>query len=327
MPPASCPAAGPAPGPAPLIDGADGPAGAAAHWLVAADGARLRVLRWPVPPGGRGTVLILPGRTEWAEKYGVTAAALAGHGWGALAVDWRGQGLADRALPDPLIGHVGDFAEYRLDLAAVLAFAAGQGLGPMPWLAHSMGGCIALGAMVAGTHPPAAAFSAPMWGLPQPPALRAAIGAAARLARPLGRDRGYTPTTGPGYGLAGMDFATNTLTRDRALFDRMQAQLAANPALRLAGPSLRWTGAALSELARLARAPSPPVPALIALGGAEAIVSPAAIRDRAARWPGAERIDYPGAAHELLMEIPAVRDDLVARAAALFAAHAPAGLP
>lgn len=303
-------------GPAPLVAN-DGPPGAQAHWLRAADGVRLRVVHWPAPAGARGTVLILPGRTEWAEKYGLAAAALVAQGWGAVSVDWRGQGLADRALPDPRPGHVGDFAEYRRDLRAVLDWAAP--LGPMPWIAHSMGGCIALRGLVDGLRPPAAAFSAPMWGLATPPLLRAAVGLQARLARTFGRDLGYTPTTGPDHGLPGMSFDLNPLTRDRAMFDRMKAHLAAEPRLAVGGPTLRWMGAALAEMAALARAPAPPVPAVIGLGGAERIVSPAAIRARAARWPGAELRDYPGAEHELLMERPEVRDDLIARACALFA--------
>lgn len=305
--------------PAPLA-GNDGPP-ACAWWLRAADGVQLRLVHWPAPAGGRGTVLILPGRTEWAEKYALVAADLAARGWGAVAVDWRGQGLAERALPDPRVGHVADFADYQRDLRAVLDWAAG--LGPMPWLSHSMGGCIALRGLLDGLRPPAVAFSAPMWGLASPAWLRLAVAAQARLARLMGRDRGYTPTTGPDYGLPSMAFEGNPLTRDRSRFDRMRAQIAAEPRLALGGPSLAWSGAALAEMAALARAPSPAVPALIGLGGAERIVSPQAIRDRAARWPQAELVRYPGAEHELPMELPAVRDDFLARALALFAAHGP----
>lgn len=293
----------------------DDPPGGRAVWLRAADGVRIRAGLWP---GARGTVLIAPGRTEYIEKYGALAGDLARAGWGALVVDWRGQGLADRAVADPLVGHVGDFAHFQLDLRAVLDFAATQGLGPMPCIAHSMGGCIALRGLVDGLRPPAAVFSAPMWGLNQTRTMQMAIGTMARLARPLGRDGAYLPTTGPTYGLASFTFDVNPLTRDRAQFQRMQNQLAADPRLALGGPSLRWGGAALAEMAALARAGSPAVPVLVALGGAEKIVSAPAIRDRMTRWPGAELAEYPGAEHELLMEVPQVRDDLIARALALF---------
>jgi lysophospholipase len=293
----------------------DDPPGGRAFWLRADDGVRIRVALWPGP---RGVVLIAPGRTEYIEKYGLVIGDLARAGWGALVVDWRGQGLADRALPDPLVGHVGAFAQFQLDLRAVLAFARDRELGPMPWLAHSMGGCITLRAMVDGQRPPVVVFSAPMWGLNQTPMMRRAMVAMAHLARPLGRDGGYLPTTGPTFGVASLTFDVNPLTRDRAQFERMKRQITEDPRLALGGPSLRWGAAALAEMALLERAPSPPVAAVIGLGGAEKIVCPQAIRARAARWPEAELVDYPGAEHELMMERPLVRDDFLSRALALF---------
>jgi len=296
----------------------DDPPGGRAWGLAAEDGVRLRAAVWPKPAGWAGTVLILPGRTEHIEKYGIVARALALRGWGAVTFDWRGQGLADRLQPDRLRGDVAAFADYQKDLRAVLALAAAQGLGPMPWLAHSMGGAIALAGLVAGLRPPAVAFSAPMWGLRATPAMKTAIGALGRAAAPLGWDRGYTPTTGPTYGLSSMPFDLNSLTRDRAMFDRMRGLWDADPRLALGGPTLRWTAGALAETARLARAPSPPVRALIAVGGAEKIVDADAIRARAARWPGVDVVEFPGAEHELLMELPAVREALLDRADALF---------
>ena len=35
-----------------------------------------------------------------------------------MTVDWRGQGLADRAFADPMVGHVQDFDQYQRDLDA-----------------------------------------------------------------------------------------------------------------------------------------------------------------------------------------------------------------
>ncbi|MCB1411389.1 MAG: alpha/beta hydrolase, partial [Rhodobacteraceae bacterium] len=150
-----------------------------------------------------------------------------------------------------------------------------------------------------------------MLGLAQPAALTALMSALAALARPFGLDRGYAPTTGPDFGLPSMAFETGNLTTDRDQFDRMKAQIRTDPRLSLGGPTLRWMAAAMSEMRALAALPSPTVPALFGLGGDEAIVSARAIRDRVARWPGAELVDYPGAKHELLMERPSVRDDFL----------------
>ena len=311
---------------APLFsDLADGPDTGKAWWITADDGVRLRVALWNAK-APKGTVLLFPGRTEYIEKYGRVAAEFAARGYGMVAVDWRGQGLSDRLAPDPLLGHVGAFADYQRDLKAFQDFADTVAPGAKPWLVHSMGGCIGLrglvGGPVGGITPPAVAFSAPMLGLNQPPPLTTLIRMLAGVARPLGQDKRYAPTTGPDFGLPGMTFESNNLTTDRAQFDRMKAQIAEDPRLSLGGPSLRWMAQALAEMATLAALPAPSIPALFALGGDETIVSKTAIRERCARWPGADLVEYPLARHELTMERPDVRDDLLSRILTLFERHA-----
>ena len=62
--------------PAPFhADLAEGPAGGHALWVNTSDGVRIRIGLWPA--GEKGTVLLLPGRTEYIEKYGRAAADLA----------------------------------------------------------------------------------------------------------------------------------------------------------------------------------------------------------------------------------------------------------
>ena len=108
---------------APLLEKiADGPPGGRALWMTAADGVRVRVVCWP-QEGARGTVLLLPGRTEYAEKYGRAASDLGTRGYGTLTLDWRGQGLSDRITGDSMTGHVSDFIDYQADLDALLEVA------------------------------------------------------------------------------------------------------------------------------------------------------------------------------------------------------------
>jgi len=298
---------------APLVE-CDAPEGGRACWIDTSDGVRIRVAHWPGPR----LLLLLPGRTEFIEKYGLVVRDLAAAGWGALVVDWRGQGRSPRALADTRLGHVGDFAEYQRDLDAVLAFAADLAPGPLPWLAHSMGGCIALRGLMRGLPCQAAALCAPMLGLVQSPLQIRALSAVAALARPFGADTGYAPTTDADYGLPKMPFAGNNLTRDAGQYDRMRTQIIAEPAISLGGPSLRWMGAAIAEMSALRKLPSPAVPALLGVGEADGIVSAAMVRERAARWPGADLAEYPEAQHELMMELPDVRDDFLRRVVALF---------
>jgi lysophospholipase len=162
-----------------------------------------------------------------------------------------------------------------------------------------------------------------MWGLATPAPLQAAIQVMAGVTRLFGADARYAPTTGPDFGLPGMTYETNNLTTDRDQFDRMKRQIADDPRLSLGGPSLRWMGAAMAEMAALARLPAPDLAMLVGLGGDESIVSPDAIRTRAASWPNGELATYPGARHELLMERTPVRDDFLARILRLFEQRQP----
>ncbi len=305
--------------PAPFFDDvAEGPPGGSAWWCQAGDGVRIRVAAWPLK-AARGTVLLFPGRTEYAEKYGITAAEFAAEGYALLAVDWRGQGLADRAFSDRAVGHVGKFSEYQKDVAAVMAAAAELDL-PRPWhvLGHSMGGCIALRALIEGLAVESAAFSAPMWGLEIAPVLRP-------IARPVsgaisffGFGHRYAPGTGATTYVDLTSFEENRLTRDRPMFDYMRRQVAAHPELALGGPSVTWVHEALRETRALAAMPAPAYRAYAGLGTAERIVDPGRIRRRMADWPGGEIEIFDGAEHEILMEGPGVRGRFVAACVRLF---------
>lgn len=303
---------------APLAD-CGAPEGGAAYWLRTSDGVRIRLAHWANGQPGHRHVLICPGRTEYIEKYGLVVAELAQRGWGALVIDWRGQGLSDRLLDDPLIGHVaGDFSDYQRDLDAVMSACETLAPGPKPWLVHSMGGCIGLRGMMRGLPCTAAAFSAPMLGLNQPAPLLTMLSGLGAILRPFGLDQRYAPTTGPEYGIPTMTEADNNLTQDPQQFARMKAQIAQDPRLGLGGPSLRWMSRAISEMRDLAAMPSPQFPALFGLGSEEDIVSPRAIRDRVAKWPQAELADYTGARHEIVMELPHIRSDFIDRMVAMF---------
>ncbi len=298
---------------------ADGPPGATCVWLQAGS-ARIRVAWWKA--GDKGTVLLLPGRTECIEKYGRAAGDLVARGFSVITIDWRGQGLADRALPDRREGHVGDFAEYQQDLDAMLAEAGRAGL-PQPFymIAHSMGGCIGLRGLMRGLPVRAAAFSAPMWGIAMAAWLRPVASVVSALAGPLGLMARYAPSTSAETYLLQAPFAGNVLTTDREMWDYMRRQVAEVPDLALGGPSIGWLKAALRECAALAVMPAPKVPAICALGTVEKVVDVPPVHLRMAGWANGQLDLYPGAEHEIMMEGPAVRQRFFDRAAALFEAN------
>jgi lysophospholipase len=307
---------------------AEGPRGARAAWARAEDGTRLRVVIWPgeFPGGARGTVLLFPGRTEYCEKYGRTVADLAAMGLSVATIDWRGQGLADRALTDLATGHVTDFTDYQMDVAALLSAAREAGLAePFHLLAHSMGGAIGLRALMQGLPVRSAVFSAPMWGIRMEAALRPLAWSLSWASRHFGFGHRYAPGTRPASYLAEAAFEGNMLTTDREMWGYMQRQVAAHPELSLGGPSLHWLYEALAETRRLARRPAPQVPALTFLGTRERIVDLDPIHARMSRWPGGRLELVEGAEHEVLMEGPQVRARVMAQMGEWFGLETVAG--
>ncbi len=303
-------------------DVADGPAGGCAHWLTTDDGLQIRVGHWPCA-GARGTVLIFPGRTEYIEKYGRDARDLVAAGYAVVALDWRGQGIAARMQPDRALGHVDHFPDYQRDVRATLAHVEALGL-PRPWflLAHSMGGCIGLRAVLDGLPVAAVAFSAPMWGIQMSAALRPNAWGLSSIARPLRFSHIFAPGQQAEPYVMRAGFEENKLTADRDMYDYMRAQLQAHPDLALGGPSLHWLNEALIEMRDLATRPSPDLPVRCYLGSEEAIVDPDPVLARMARWRTGRLMMIEGGRHEVLMETPDRRGRIFADMLAHFDAAA-----
>lgn len=302
-------------------DVADGPAGGVAFWATAADGVKIRVGHWPCADA-RGTILLFPGRTEYIEKYGRAAKDFAERGYTTLCIDWRGQGLADRANADRGLGHVDSFSDFQADVDAALRYAQTQRL-PRPFymIGHSMGGCIGLRALHEGLPVKAAVFSAPMWGIAMSGVMRPAAWALSSVARRVGLGTRIAPGQSTATYVERVLLPENELTTDSEMFGYMQDQLAAHPDLALGGPSLRWLNEALIEMRKLARMQSPAYPCVTFLGTDETIVDTDRVRDRMARWPGGRLEVVEGARHEVMMEAPAIRTRIFDQICAHFDAH------
>ncbi|QXI63812.1 Lysophospholipase L2 [Paracoccus marcusii] len=291
-----------------LPDDRSQPAGA--FWAQAGDGVRLRMAHWPAD-AARGSVLLFPGRTEYIEKYAPVAHRLMAEGYDVLSIDWRGQGMSDRLQPNPRPGHIRDFADYQHDVVEMIVAAEQLDL-PRPWhlLAHSMGGCIGLAALEGGMAVQSAVFSAPMWGINLRRMQQGVALGIAYLAGRVGRGGLTAPGSGGAATTYPLDesFNANLLTGNGDEWARLVREAVAWPDLTIGGATFDWVGRALNECARLSRIPSPDMPMLVSVGSDEKVVSPQAIRDRAARWPQSELLTIPGAKHEILMETDPLRD-------------------
>ncbi|MEJ6402515.1 alpha/beta hydrolase [Yoonia sp. 2307UL14-13] len=304
---------------APLYDDiADAPDGGVAHWITTSDGLRIRVGHW-TKPGVKGTILIFPGRTEFVEKYGRAAKALLERGYASIAIDWRGQGIADRMLPNRAIGHVGRFSDYQKDVAAVLKHVKTLDL-PRPYflIGHSMGGCIGLRAVIEGLDVKAAMFSAPMWGIQMSVALRPVAWGLSAVSTPLGFDDSLAPGQFEQSYVLRADFEGNALTNDPDMFCTLREQLENHPDLALGGPSLRWLNTSLREMHWLSQQRAPNLPCITFLGSKEAIVDPYRIQDRMRDWPDGALHTIANGQHEMMMDAPQIRETIFDQTTALF---------
>lgn len=282
-----------------------------AYWTQTEDKVRLRMALWR-GRGERGTVFVLPGRSDYIEMYGHSVTALTEQGFAAVVIDWRGHGLSDRIALDPQKGHVKQFLDYQRDVTAMFACAARLNL-PRPYflLGHSLGACIGLRALTRGLEVKACAFTAPMWDIHLPAVQRLAAWPITWAARAFGKGESYSP----GYSGTSMvlkrGFDGNRLTSDPDMYAYWARQGAEVPALHTGGPSMNWLFEALKETRSLSVVKSPAVPCIVFYGEDEEIIDVEAIKARMTTWPGGRMRCMAKARHELLLERPEIRDNIL----------------
>ncbi|MGD0190555.1 MAG: alpha/beta hydrolase [Rhizomicrobium sp.] len=277
------------------------------------DGTRIRCATWPADPAAksRGVCALFDGQTEFLEKYVEVVRELTSRGFAVAALDWRGQGGSMRSLPDGLKAHVGDFAEYGLDIAAFLEQIVSPLGAARPFaLAHSMGAHNLLRAL----HDRPDAFAGAVMTAPMLEAdTRGYPGWVARMVCRAQNLRGRSPDWVWGMDKRdplAMSFGDNLVTSDRARFARAQDVLAHHPEIRLAGPTWGWLEAAYRSIA-LVRSPgyaeAITTPVLIVGAGRDRIVKTSATRAFVRRLPRATYLELEDAEHEILMENDSIR--------------------
>jgi len=273
--------------------------------LKTPDGVSLRFARFSPPAGRRGTVCIFPGRTEWIEKYFETVRDLRNRGFAVALLDWRGQGLSDRALGDRLKGYVGNFSEFDTDLATFMREVVLPDCPPPVFaLGHSMGATILIRAAYSGHRWfDRIVLCAPMVGV----AFLKSMSIAGTVLRTL-RLSGFGDMYVPGRYRGVLDlrpFAGNILTTDPVRYARNAAILEAEPLLGLGGPTVTWCDAAFQAMHAMHEQSYPArirQPILIVAAGRESVVSNPAIEEFAMLLRAGSHLVVVGAQHEILME-------------------------
>jgi lysophospholipase len=287
------------------------PSGAVCSPVKTKDGITLRTAYWPEAKHPvRGTVLILQGRTEFIEKYFETIGELTRRGFSVAIFDWRGQGGSDRLLKDTHKGHVDDFSHYLLDLDAVIGGVVLADC-PPPYtiLAHSTGGAVALlYAHRARTRIERMVLCAPLLAFAG--RSTAWLGAMTGFLGYLGLAESYVPGGG-GTLVETAPFAGNIVSSDPRRYARQGAVVDAEPALGIGSPTIGWINAATRAFRVFQSedfAARVPVPVLIAMAGADTVVSNRVIENFAIGMKMVTSVRLPGSRHEILMERDIFRD-------------------
>lgn len=287
------------------------PEGAVTGTIRTPDKVGLRFARFPPPPGRKGTVCLFQGRAEFIEKYFEVVRDLSARGFAVATLDWRGQGLSDRALADRRKGHVRDFSQYDIDLETFMKQVVLPDC-PPPFfaLAHSMGGAILTRALAQGRRWfDRAVLTSPMLEVRIPGSPRIAR-MTMQIMRMLGMGTSYVPGGGA-TAMSSLPFPGNVLTSDPVRYARAGAVVEAEPLLGLGSPTVAWVNAALRATAAFAD-PAYPArmrqPMLIVAAGQDEVVSTPAIEQFAIRLRTGTHLLVPGACHELMMEQDTFRE-------------------
>src|ERR1700691_910652 len=217
-------------------------------YLKTRDGIAIRYARWQPPAGRRGTVCIFQGRGEWIEKYFETVRDLLARGFAVAALDWRGQGLSDRALRDRHKGYVHDFADYDTDLETFIREIVMPDCPPPLFaLGHSTGATMLIRAAYRGRRWfDRMVLTAPLIDL-QGFATTTTAKVLVRVLRVAGFGSMYVPKGSVGV-MEAKPFVGNILTSDPVRYARNQAILEVAPELALGQPTVAWTDAAFRTM-------------------------------------------------------------------------------
>lgn len=292
------------------------PANAVAGMLAMPDGKRVRYARFAAE--GRplqGTVVIIPGRNEFIEKYFETVEDLSARGFGSVVFDLRGQGGSDRLLRDPDRGYIVDFRHYADDIDTLFEeVVLPDCRGPYFVLAHSTGALIALLATpYLANRVERMMIASPLLGLPEE---RMSMRNARRLAgflNALGLGTVYLDGGPPRAEPA--PFAGNVLTSDPRRYLRNASIATRFPDLAIGGPTAAWVLAACKAIERvntpefMARLH---VPMLFVVAGDDRVVDSRAAQLYARRLRGGALLTVDGARHELLQEADIHREQVFA---------------
>ena len=257
----------------------------------------------------RGSVILLNGRKEFMEKYAETILELNQRGFDVYSLDWRGQGLSSRMLPNRHKGFIKNYNNYLNDLNLfIIKIVRPKATLPLIILSHSMGEHIAL--RFIHEHPELvdkAVLVSPMIDILTSPLPRWFVRLIAWGAIKAGLNHAYIIGSGD-YTLEKFD--DNRLTSDPKRFMDEHKAIVKNPDLALGGPTYGWLSATFESIDILTEpdfAKKITTPILIVSAGSDRVVSIKAQKTICSLLPNCRFAEIGGARHEILKETDVLR--------------------
>lgn len=275
--------------------------------LQTADGQSVYYQRFDERCNGTA-IVVIPGWSEPYFKYAEVIFDLHQQGFCVYAYDHRGQGLSSRSLDDSQIGHVDDFYNYVNDLASFdRQIVRAKPHQQVYLLGHSMGGLVA-SLYAAKTHATldGVILTAPMFSIDTGAWPQWAAYTVVTLMDWFGFGDAYVLGHGPWQETP---FESNRLSHSRSRYEYGTALFRNNDNLIVAGVSNRWLKTSMDYAGRFdSIAPSIDTKVLMFQAGNDSFVPPQEQNDFCDRVPQCDKVVFPQAKHEMLMETDSIRD-------------------
>lgn len=265
-----------------------------------------------------GTIICLPGLSEFGEKYIEEARFFNQQGFNFVVIDWAYQGLSTRFNENIHKRHSDGYETDLSDLNMMIEQIKSST--PLLMLGHSMGGHIGLRYMAENPYVfKSASLSAPMLGIN---ILKAWTGLASTIVGnlkyihesylPSGKDWQENKRTDPK-----LNFFTNDPIRGKI----HNAWCIANPQLKIGDPTYGWLNESLKSITKLITPETLSriiVPVFIGYADQEKIVDNDAILKALPLIPNAEGLLLNNAKHEIMKEKNIVRNEFLDRTLRVF---------
>ena len=256
------------------------------------------------------TLVILPGRTEPAQKYAELIYDLRNLGFDIFILDHQGQGESVRRLKDSHKGYVRKFSHYVDDLKQWMnEVVIPESKGARFLLTHSMGGAIASFYLAQSSDVfKKAALVAPMMQINTKPYSEKVARALATTLTGIGLGVTYAPGRGP-YKAEDDTFEKNEVTHSLVRFEMSKDLFLSHPQTILGGPTTRWVRESLKATKHIDQlAPKINTPLLLLQAQEDLIVELPRQNAFCEKAYSCKLMAFESARHEVLMESDAIRE-------------------